>query len=574
MSSGCKIYIYFFLGLLLSAMSWLAFFFMVIYLDKSYFIEWELYFYNSSLMSVSLIFDWMSCLFMFTVCLISSGISLYSMYYMSEEDNYIRFFFILFFFMCSMGFLIISPNLISLLLGWDGLGLTSYALIIFYQSESSGSAGMLTILSNRIGDVAILISIGLVLVKGGWNFIYLDDLGGSLVVSLIILAGLTKSAQMPFSAWLPAAMAAPTPVSALVHSSTLVTAGVYLLIRFSEVVNSSGLGKYLFYISIMTMFMAGLSANFEMDLKKVIALSTLSQLGLMMMILSAGCSELAFFHLISHAMFKSTLFMCSGCIIHESGGWQDLRTMSGLVNSSPLLSVVLNIVNMALCGVPFLAGYYSKDLILEVGLGGMSGFASVILVGLATGLTVSYSLRLLYSSLDSSGKGCSLMGSGDMNMVVIISVSGLLFSSVISGFVLSWVVVPSADMSVVLGFSLKYLVFIVSFIFSVGVFFEVSEISNVYNSMLILIWLKKSLSQMWFMPNISGALMGSTYLYSGELSFKNMDGGWIEFYGSGSGHKLVMNMGSLIQTGQKSIVVSSYLVSIYLMIMVAMYSVT
>nr|YP_009941519.1 NADH dehydrogenase subunit 5 [Pseudocrangonyx joolaei]QOC70577.1 NADH dehydrogenase subunit 5 [Pseudocrangonyx joolaei] len=572
MMKGHKIYIYFFVSLLGGSLLWLIGFLWSVYLDMSIFIEWELYFYNGSLMSVSLIIDWMSCLFMFTVCLISSAISLYSMYYMAEEDNFIRFFFLLFFFMCSMGFLIVSPNLISLLLGWDGLGLTSYALIIFYQSDSSGSAGMLTILSNRIGDVAILISIGLLLVKGGWNFIYLEDMGGKIAVAAIMLAGLTKSAQIPFSAWLPAAMAAPTPVSALVHSSTLVTAGVYLLIRFSEVLMSSGMNIYLFYISVMTMFMAGLSANYEMDLKKVIALSTLSQLGLMMMILSGGYSELAFFHLISHAMFKSTLFMCSGCIIHEGGGKQDMRMISGLGVSSPLLSVVLNAVNMALCGVPFLAGFYSKDLILEVMFSDPGGLGGTIIIALATGLTVSYSLRLLYSSLESSSVSGSVSGWGDINMVVIVSVSGLFFSSVTSGMMMSWFVVPSLDSSVVLGFSMKYMVFIIMFMFSVFFF----EAKSSVNSLVKLNYIKSSsisLSQMWFMPTLSGSMMSWYPLGFGGDSFKNMDEGWVEYYGSNSGHKVFMEVSGFIQSGQKSVVVSSYLIGVYIMVGIFLFGV-
>ena len=180
---------------------------------------------------------------------------------------------------------------------------------------------------------------------------------------LVILAALTKRAQIPFSAWLPAAIAAPTPISALVHSSTLVTAGVYLLIRFNELL---GLREVLFYVRVGTMFMSGLGANFEIDLKKIIALSTLRQLGVIIMALSLGLVELAYFHLLIHALFKSLLFLCAGVYIHGYGDKQDIRSLGGILECSPLVSFYFLGCSLALCGFPFLSGFYSKDLILEI----------------------------------------------------------------------------------------------------------------------------------------------------------------------------------------------------------------
>jgi len=163
----------------------------------------------------------------------------------------------------------LSPNIIRILLGWDGLGLVSYCLVIYYQNPKSANAGIVTILSNRIGDVAILLCISWLINFGGWNFFYLQYLYFArdtwLILGLVILAAITKRAQIPFSAWLPAAIAAPTPVSALVHSSTLVTAGVYLLIRFSYMM---GRRNFLFFVGVLTIFISGLGANFEIDLKK------------------------------------------------------------------------------------------------------------------------------------------------------------------------------------------------------------------------------------------------------------------------------------------------------------------
>jgi len=189
-------------------------------------------------------------------------------------DKFInRFIFLVLIFVISIILLIISPNLIRILLGWDGLGLISYCLVIYFQNVKSYNAGILTALSNRIGDVALLIAIAWILNYGGWNYIfYIDYIKNDYLIKIIggfvVLAAMTKRAQVPFSSWLPAAIAAPTPVSALVHSSTLVTAGVYLLIRFNCLLLDNILGQFLLIVAGLTIFISGLGANFEFDLKK------------------------------------------------------------------------------------------------------------------------------------------------------------------------------------------------------------------------------------------------------------------------------------------------------------------
>ena len=192
------------------------------------------------------------------------------------------------------------------------------------------------------------------------------------------------------------AIAAPTPVSALVHSSTLVTAGVYLMIRFNGVLIKRGLSRLLLFISVLTIFIAGLIANVEFDLKKIIALSTFSQLGLMMIILRMGFSLISFYHLLTHAIFKSLLFICAGIIIHSINNNQDIRNYGSLNKLMPFTIIRFYISNLSLCGCPFLAGFYSKDLIIElVYLNSINLFMLFIIVFSLT-LTVSYSFRLFY----------------------------------------------------------------------------------------------------------------------------------------------------------------------------------
>jgi NADH-ubiquinone oxidoreductase chain 5 len=255
----------------------------------------------------------------------------------------------------------------------------------------------------------------------------------TLIGALVVLAAITKSAQIPFSAWLPAAIAAPTPVSALVHSSTLVTAGVYLLIRFSPLIEGSTATRVLLLISGLTIFMAGLGANFEFDLKKIIALSTLSQLGLMIRILSIGFYKLAYFHLLTHALFKALLFMCAGAVIHNIKDSQDIRNIGRLVGQIPYTAACLNVANLALCGIPFLAGFYSKDLILEMASLSYLNSFSFFLFFFSTGLTICYSLRLVYYSItrDFYPGVCHPMN--DEGYIMLRGIRGLLFISVIGG---------------------------------------------------------------------------------------------------------------------------------------------
>lgn len=228
-------------------------------------------------------------------------------------------------FIISMNLLIIFPHILFLLIGWDGLGITSYLLVIYYINDSSLRAGMITIITNRIGDALLIMGVAL---RFSFNDRLIQFTKFRFFFALVfVLASLTKRAQFPFSAWLPAAIAAPTPVSSLVHSSTLVTAGVYIIIRFhSSVISFYLFSPILLFIGRFTCIFARIRAFFENDIKKVIALSTLRQLGVIFITLGINEPNLAFFHLNTHAMFKALLFVAAGRVIHIMGT-QDLRLL-------------------------------------------------------------------------------------------------------------------------------------------------------------------------------------------------------------------------------------------------------
>nr|QHD19746.1 NADH dehydrogenase subunit 5 [Epilachna admirabilis] len=510
----------------------LSIYFMIF--ELVYFIEINLFSLNSMSVEYTLLLDWMSLLFMSFVLFISSMVIFYSESYMEGELNLKRFIMLVVLFVFSMMFLIISPNLISILLGWDGLGLVSYCLVIYYQNIKSFNAGMLTALSNRIGDVMLLMSIAWMMNYGSWNYIfYLEffslDIFMIMISFFILIAAMTKSAQIPFSSWLPAAMAAPTPVSALVHSSTLVTAGVYLLIRFNLIITEHFM-FFLLFIGLMTMFMSGMGANFEFDLKKIIALSTLSQLGLMMSILALGGWMLAFFHLLIHALFKALLFMCAGNMIHNLLNCQDIRFMGCLYKKMPLTVSYFNISNLSLCGLPFFSGFYSKDLVVEFLSMSYMNFFVYFIFYFSIGLTVSYSFRLTYYSLLGSLNFFSLNMIMENSKIMLKSMGIMLFVTLFSGSFLSWLIFD-IPFFIILPFYMKIFTLMVILM---GMILGLESSKMNLNYILMGLKFKFSflfLSSMWNMPFISTLGLNYFFIKIGSKLSKFLDQGWIEYVG-------------------------------------------
>nr|YP_009271740.1 NADH dehydrogenase subunit 5 [Osmoderma opicum]ANY27998.1 NADH dehydrogenase subunit 5 [Osmoderma caeleste] len=545
--SICLIYSFSFL--IFSIISFFSgLYFMMI--DYTLLLEFELLSLNSISIVMSVLLDWMSLLFMSFVLFISSMVIYYSEEYMSGDKYMNRFIMLVGMFVASMLLLIISPNLISILLGWDGLGLVSYCLVIYYQNVKSYNAGMLTALSNRIGDVAILMAIAWMMNYGSFNYLfYIDYMKESyemlIISSLIVLAAMTKSAQIPFSSWLPAAMAAPTPVSSLVHSSTLVTAGVYLLIRFNFSLSAS-LMSVLLFIGTMTMFMAGLGANYEFDLKKIIALSTLSQLGLMMSILSMGGYVLAFYHLLTHALFKALLFMCAGAMIHGMGNKQDIRFMGGLINQMPLTCTFFFISNLALCGLPFLAGFYSKDLILEIMSMSYISLFTYLVYFFSTGLTVAYTFRLIYYVISGDYNFLSLSSISDSGFTMIKGMAGMIVLVIFGGSMLMWLMFPTPYF-ICLPFFMKLMALVVS---GLGgwIGFEVANLVLGYNlKSLSLLKISYFYWSMWNMPFLSTYGVNYYPLYLGNMVYSSIDQGWSEYAGGQNFYQNIKNMSKFLQ---------------------------
>nr|YP_635819.1 NADH dehydrogenase subunit 5 [Lophiotoma cerithiformis]ABB72496.1 NADH dehydroghense subunit 5 [Lophiotoma cerithiformis] len=497
--------------------------------DQNILLEWMIFQMSSCSMTFMLIFDPISLSFSNTVCLISGCVMLFSSSYMSHDPFLKRFTWLVMLFVLSMNLLVFIPSLPALLLGWDGLGIVSFALVIYYQNTKSLGAGMITVLANRIGDVMILISIGLLVLQGHWSIISMWDFHLTAYTAFTLtLAAMTKSAQIPFSSWLPAAMAAPTPVSALVHSSTLVTAGVFLVIRFFPFLSTiSGFKSGLLFISVLTLLVAGIGANYENDLKKIIALSTLSQLGVMMMSLGMGMPYLALFHLYTHALFKALLFLCAGMIIHNSSNTQDIRHMGLLFSQAPLTVTSMNIANLSLCGAPFLSGFYSKDLILEVSLANPTNLIMILLIFLATGMTAAYSLRLSLCSLWGAPKNSSYHGKQELDPYVNWAVTILSLAAIAAGFALQNTFLGFNPFPLILPLFLKLLTM---FVIIMGLFisFVAWEANYQSNSMTKM---KFFFSTMWFLAPISAQPLTKFSMVLGTNLMKSIDMGWLEILG-------------------------------------------
>nr|QFG38930.1 NADH dehydrogenase subunit 5 [Volutopsius norwegicus] len=538
---------------------------MFIMMNYNIILEWSIFQMSSCTMTFMFILDPISLSFSNVVCLISGCVMLFSSSYMSHDPFLKRFVWLVMLFVLSMNLLVFIPSLPALLLGWDGLGIVSFALVIYYQNMKSLGAGMVTVLANRIGDVMILISIGLLVLQGHWSIISMWDFYLTSWVALTItLAAMTKSAQIPFSSWLPAAMAAPTPVSALVHSSTLVTAGIFLIIRFFPFLDSiSGFKPALLFVSVLTLLMAGIGANYENDLKKIIALSTLSQLGVMMMSLGLGMPYLALFHLYTHALFKALLFLCAGMFIHNSSNTQDIRHMGMLFSQAPLTTACMNIANLSLCGAPFLSGFYSKDLILELSLSNPTSFLMVLLIFLATGMTAAYSFRLSFCSLWGSVKSGSYHEKQELDPYVNWATTILALAALVAGFAFQNIFLDFNPLPFILPFHLKMLTM---FVILSGLFIAFIAWDTNYSSKSMT-KAKFFFSTMWFLAPISSQPLTKFSMLLGTNIMKSIDMGWLEILG-GQGSAFVT---AALSTNNQKIQIKSFNFFIALILFVTIF---
>jgi len=374
---------------------------------------------SSGLFTISfeLLFDNLSIIMIFLVLSVSLIVHIYSIDYMSADPHLQRFVGYLSLFTFFMLILLTSNNFVQLFLGWEGVGLCSYLLISFwYNRLDACKSAIKAVVYNKIGDCALLFGMSLVyLLSFSLNFqvsflvipffvdntliVFYSSLSVIDVISIMfIIAAMGKSAQFLLHPWLADAMEGPTPVSALIHAATMVTAGIYLIMRCSFILEYSNIMFLVTIIGTLTIFFASTTALFQYDVKKIIAYSTCSQLGYMFTVCSVSGYKASFFHLFTHGFFKALLFLSAGLLIHNLQDEQDIRKMGGLLKILPFTYSFFLLGSMALIGTPFLSGFYSKDYILEILYSvpsNLSFFCFHIAI-LSTFLTSIYSLKLLY----------------------------------------------------------------------------------------------------------------------------------------------------------------------------------